>query len=819
MGVGVGLLNESTMASFNEMVHGLAGKSDLAITVPGRNGMPPEKLDEVLGVPEVKAATPTVRVSGYVSDRPNETVMILGIDALADKEFQTLKVTDKPDFDPLTFLNGPDSVLISTSLAARLGIKENDKLAVSAHGERMEFTVRAIVAEEGAAKIYGGNVLVVDIFGAEERLGRGGKFDQIDVIAKPGVSRAELQRKLEAALGEGVIVEQPGRNQQAEKMIEGLRRTTDMLGLLALFVGMFLIYNTFSTAVAQRRREIGILRAMGTERNHIVMLFLGEAAVLGLLGSVLGSLAGVGLARMLIEEFAATISNFYFQVHTDVVTLSWPLMLRSSLLGVVCAIVSAIIPARRAASISPLEALSGTRLEASRTAGFKWAALAGLVALGAEIVILVNVWEESKIEIGLLSALVSFLALALLSPLLISISTAVLRPLRKGMLGLEARLGGDNLTRATGRTAVTVSALMIGITLAVSMGGSFASLSKSLDEWITTGITADLSIRGSAGLPGVNSVSLPLDFAEELQRVPGVADVGTFRITPVPTADGRIIHVYGVNTEVTSKHSESRWTEGDRTEALARLREGGHTVISENLATKHNLHVGDTLTIVGPAGRAAFKVVGVHVDYSSDLGAALLDRSDFLNVFSDTSVDSFEVWVTEGSDPVAVRETIRNMFPDKQLFIQTNTEFREEIHSAVNQIFAMADVMQLLVIIIAVIGILNTLLVSILDRTRELGMLRALGFTQGQLATMILWEAAFMGLIAGTLGVLSGGAFSMTIVHLIDRQLVGWSTAYVFPTDSAIKGFTVALLSAIVAGWYPARRAADLNIVEAMEYE
>jgi putative ABC transport system permease protein len=819
MGVGVGLLNASTMASFNDMVHGLAGKSDFTVTVAGRGGMPVSKLDEVLAVAEVRAATPTVRVSGFLSDFPTETVMILGVDALADEEFRTLKVSNKPGFDPLSFLNSPDSILVSTTLAARHGIKEGDKLFVSTHGERMAFTVRAIVAEEGAAKVYSGNVLVVDVFGAEERLGRGGNIDQIDVIGKPGVPKERLQKALETALGEGTIVEQPGRNRQAENMVKGLEQTTNMLGVLSLFVGMFLIYNTFGTAVAQRRREIGILRALGTTRGQVIVIFLGEAAVLGLLGSALGVLAGAGLARLLIEDFARTISNFYFQVHTDVVTLSWPLFLRYMGMGTLAAVVSAVIPARRAAAISPLEALSGSALEASRAKNFRWAFAGGLVALGGETLILLASWEQSNISIGVLSALVSFIALALLSPMLIVVFTMVLRPFNKFLFGIEARLGGDNLTRATGRTAVTVSALMIGITLAIAMGGSFASLSQSLDEWITTGITADLSIRGSVDLPGVNSVSLPMNFEEELKKVPGVADVGTFRIAPVPIEGGNVIQIYGINTEVFRKYSKSRWTEGDRAVDGPPIEDGTHVLISENLSTKYNLHKGDTLTIIGPKGKEHFKISGVHVDYSSDLGAAMIHRKAFVRLFNDTNVDAFDLWLKPGVEPAAVRETVRAMFPGKQMYIQTNVEFRNEIHKAVNQIFALTDVIQLLVIVIAVIGIINTLLVSILDRTRELGVLRAVGFTREQISRLIIWEAGIMGFIAGVLGALSGSGFAMTIVHLINRQLVGWSTAFIFPTDVVIKGFFVAFLSAIAAGWYPARRASSLNIVEAMEYE
>lgn len=818
MGVGVGLLNESTLASFNEMVQGVAGKSDLTITVPGRGGMPEEALEKVVALPGVKAAAPTLRVTGYLSDHPSETILILGVDTLADADFKTLKVADEPDFDPLSFLNTPDSVLVPRSLADRTGIKQGDRLRVTARGREFVFTVRAIVSEKGAAKVFSGNVVIMDVYSAQTQLGREGVFDQIDVISQPGTDRFALIQHLKQSLGEGYIVEQPGRNRQAEKMVEGLRKTTDMLGVLALFVGMFLIYNTFSTAVAQRRREVGILRALGTTRAQVVVIFLGEALIMGVIGAVVGVWGGVFLARLLLDQFSASISNFYFQTHPEVVRLSLPLVVRYIVLGAVTAVVSAAFPAHKAATIAPVEAMSTLQLDMERRRHYRWAFMAGLLCLGVEISILQQNWEQTRIEIGVISALVSFIALALLSPMLIAAACALLRPLNTHVLGVEARLGADNLTRAVGRTAVTVAALMIGITLAVAMGGSFASLSWSLDEWITSGITADLTVRGSVNIPGANSVDIPLDLAKDLAQVSGVADVGSFRITPVPMGD-QVIHVYAIPFATFWKYSAFRWTEGDRSRDGPKLLTGKYTVISENLAAKYNLHKGDKLTIQTPSGLRTYEIVGVHVDYTSDLGSAALDRDAFLVAFGDRFVDSISVWVEPGVDPVRVREEIRRRFSDRRLFIQTNKEYREEIHKAVDQIFALTDVVQLLVIVIAVIGILNTLLISILDRTRELGVLRALGFTRGQLAKLIVWEAGLMGLLAGVLGAVSGSAFSMSIVHLINHQLVGWSTAYVFPTESVVKGFVVAVLSSLVAAGYPAHKAAGLNIVQAMEYE
>jgi putative ABC transport system permease protein len=818
LGVGVGLLNESMLASFGDLVNGVAPKSDCTVTAPSRAGMEPGVLDTLTALPAVRAAAPVVRVTGFLAGHPEETLLVLGVDALADKDFRA-GFHGADGVDALGFLNQPGAALVARSLAARRGLSPGDALTVVAQGAPRTFTVRAVVDEEGAGKVYGGNLVIVDLYGSEEALGRGGRLDQIDLLAKPGVSPAALRAAVAAALGPGFTVEQPGHNRQAAQMLAGIAKTTAILGTLALFVGMFLIFNTLSTSVAQRRREIAVLRALGTSRGQVLALFLAEAAFLGLVGSLLGALGGFALAKLLLHQYAAAISNLYFQAHPEVVKLSPGLVAAYGALGTGAALVAAAWPAWRAAATSPLDALGDSPFETARVRGFRRAFGLGIIAVAVEALVFTRAASDASGRLGLLSTLLGFAALALLTPAAVMLLGHALSPLFRRFVGLEARLGADNLMRSLGRTAVTVAALMVGITLAVSIGGSFISLSVSIDDWITTGVTQDLMVRGSANLPGVNAVSLPEGMERELLAVPGVADVGTFREMPVQLAQGGTVQLLAMGTPALFRHDTRRWFEGDPVAGRKQASGRGYAVISENVSVRYGLHPGDKLVLRSPKGPVSFVVAGVHVDYASDLGSVVVNRDDYVAAFGDRDLDAFNVWLAPGADAAAVRAAIRRRFAGAQLFVQTNTEFRAEIHQATRQLFGLADVVQLLVIVIAIVGIVNTLLVSILDRTRELGVMRAVGFTRAQLARVILWEGAIMGAMAGLLGALSGSVFAMSIIHLVNRQLVGWSTAYVFPTAVVAKGFAVAVVSAVLAGLYPARRAAKLNIVEAMEYQ
>lgn len=816
--VGVGLMNESTLASFQEMVDGIAGKTDLSVTAFEKTGLEVSVLDQLTALPEVKAAAPTVRVNGFLSAHPEESVLVLGIDALADKDFRTLDQGGAGELDPLAFLNAPDSILVPKSLAARHGIQAGDKLPVTLLGSSVDFTVRALVDEKGAAKTYGGNVVIVDLFAAEERLGRGGRIDQIDLLAKPGVSKAQLATAVKAALGEGFAVERDERMRQAEQMVESLRQAVDLMSGMALFVGMFLIYNTFATSVAQRRREIGVMRALGTSRAQVIAVFLGEAVLVGLVGAALGCIAGSGMAQALVGRYAQTVDTLYFRVHTETVVLSWAVFGKSVLLGVGSALVAAAAPAWQAARIQPVEALSPTAARESSRRWFRVLFVLGLVVLALVVAFLQNINETSDASVGILAATLAFIAITLLTPWLVLALCAALHPLLKRTPGLSARLGGDNLIRNAGRTAITTTALTIGITLAVTMGGSFDSVARSFDEWIRSSLAIDLSVRGSAAMPGMNSPEIPLSVADELAGVPGVADVGSFRMTPVQTSVGTV-QLISINIEPFTRHAFFTWTMGDAASGYAALRDGKHVVISENLAARRGLRLGDTLEMRVQNTVHKFTVAGAIIDYTSDLGTMILDRDTYLRIFNDPFADAFDLWVVPGADPVVVREAIRKALPHRRLFMQTNHEFRDEVNKAVAQVFGMTDLVQVLVLVIAVIGILNTMLVSILDRTRELGMLRAVGFTREQLGRLILWEAGLLGLLAGILGGASGSAFAMYVFPLVRRQLMGWSMAGVFPAESVALGFAVALVSAVLAGLYPARKASQLKILEALSYE
>ncbi len=821
--VGINLVNKSTLASFYQMINNVAGRAQVEVS-RGRSGFEEVVLDDVLDTEGVGKAAPIVRSSAYLENAPEDTLILLGVDTLADKEFRTFTASGESaqeDLDVLQFLNSPDSVLITEPLAERHGFKVDDSLEIITGAGLKTLTIRAILAEEGAAKVFGGNLLIMDVFSAQDVLERTGRFDQIDIILAEGADREAVIHDLRAKLGDGFTVDSPGsRSGQVENMLKSFQQILTIMSLLSLFVGMFLIYNTFSMAVAQRRREIGILRALGVSARQVATMFIVEAGFLGLLGSVIGTLAGYALARKLTEIVAETISTAYFNLSIDQIAMAPQDLGVVIALGMVTSILSAVAPARHAARVSPLEAMSPQAMETAARAKYWKVFGVGVALFVVQFVLLFLTDGASNPLIGGGASMLGFLALTLLSPILIVLVGEFFSPILKKIFSVEGKLGADNLTRSPGRTSVTVSALMIGIALAVSVKGTMLSFQSSVLEWLHQSVTADMVIRSSAALPGPDAVDMPESLGDEIvAKVDGVADVNRFRMVNQSYGNTQVV-LYSVQMPEYRKYSPGIWIEGEADAVYDAVTAKDAVYVSENFMNRFNVHAGDEIELATPTGPKKFMVAGVRVDYMSDQGVIGMDRATFKTHWQDNGVDSYDVFLKSGYEVAPVRESISQLFgKDYRLVLQTNAEYRVEVQSAIEQSFRITFVMEAIAIIIAVIGIINTLMVSILDRTREIGMLRAIGFTGEQVRKLVVSEAGMMGVIAGGFGVVAGIGFTMVITQIVLREVVGWTTPFVFPGQSAALGFGLAVLVSIFAGFYPAKKASETNIIQALEYE
>jgi putative ABC transport system permease protein len=813
--VGMHTANQSVLAAFRQTIDRIAGSTQLQVSA-GESGLDESVLDTVQNLPEVRAAAPVIEATVQFG---KGNLLILGVDMLGDRNLRSydLENTDEAIDDPLVFLAQADSLLITKSFAAENALALNSRVPMrTMDGDRV-FTVRGIMKPGGLASAFGGNLAIMDIYAAQKVFGRGRKFDRIDIALQDGVTLSDGRAKLQRALGPGLDVGLPSsRGEQFEATSRIYSLGSNITSLFALFIGMFIIYNTFAIAVTQRRSEIGILRALGATRSQIRTLFLTESAVAGLLGTLAGIAFGIAMAHAMAGYIGTLLADVYgVAQQADNIEIDPWLLGAAVAMGVVTSLIAAVIPARSAAGVDPVKALQKGRYqsmsEGENRMRRRWA-LACAVASVATLTLNRN----SMIFYG--GYLLAVLAAVLLSPALAHWLAQVLRPAFAWIHPVEGTLAADSLIQAPRRTSGTVSALMLSLALVISLSGVAQASYDSISEWMHTALNPDLFVTTAESLTS-RSFVFPAALGDGLRNIDGVGDVQRVRSVRM-TVKGAPIMLVAVDIASLAQHAKLPAVEGDSDEMYTLAAEGKGVIASENFARLHGAKLGEVLEIATPTGVLRIPVSGIVRDFSDQQGSLLLSRDVFIHYWNDDSVNIFRIYLKPGADGVKVRQQILDRYGTQQrLFVLTNQDLRQYIIRLTDQWFGLTYVQIAVAVLVAILGIVNALTVSITDRRRELGVLQAVGGLRGQIRHTIWLEALGVGLIGLALGLALGAAQLYYTVEIARRDLIGIQIAYVYPFRTALMLIPVILAAAFLAALGPAERAVRATLVEALEYE
>jgi putative ABC transport system permease protein len=817
--VGMHTANQSVLFAFNSTVDRIAGKTELQVSA-GETGFDESVLEIVQSAPSVQVAVPVIEATVASQIAGQGSLLILGVDMTGDRSLRDydLDAADEAIVDdPLVFLAQPDSIIITREFADRNGIALQSRVPLgTVLGER-HFTVRGIMKSSGLASAFGGNLAIMDIYATQKMFGRGRTFDRIDIAVQPGRTIAQAQEELRQLLGPGFQVDPPsGRGQQFEAMTAAYSIMVSISSLFALFIGMFIIYNSFAIAVTQRRSEIGVLRALGATRRQIRTLFLAESAVTGLVGSLGGVVFGLIIARGIAASIGTLLSDVYgVAQRADEIATSPGLLSLAVLIGVTTSVIAALIPARQAARVDPVQALQKgkyqvlsageSRLRVVAAAGFGAISLACLAGGGSRVVFYT----------GYLCAVVGVM---LLGPLLSLALARAIRPLLKGLRPVEGALAADSLIQAPRRTSASVAALMLSLALVVAFAGMARASYDSIIDWMDTTLNPDLFVAPSQDIV-IRNLRFPADMQAELEVVPGIA-----RVQPVRNA--RIIFrktpVMIVATDIASiaETVDRAPVAGDLQSMYRQTARGEGLIVSDNLAQLQQLSLGDTLEIPAPHGVIRLPIAGIVVDYSDQQGAILMDRQVFVRYWRDDSINVFRVYLEPSAQVPDVRQRILERYEQqRQVFVLTNRELRAYIIRVTDQWFALTSIQIAVAVLVAILGIVNTLTVSITDRRRELGVLRAVGGLAAQIRRTIWIEALSIGVLGLLLGFAFGALNLYYILQIVHRDIAGMRLDYAFPLSTTAMLVPTILVAAFVAAIWPAESAVQGSLVEALEYE
>jgi putative ABC transport system permease protein len=707
----------------------------------------------------------------------------------------------------------PSEVAIDAGLAKQGGFQVGDKLGVLTLQPRKTFTLVGIFGYTGGRDSLGGETRVAftEPVAQQLMLGHPGAYSVVNVQAQQGTSASELRDAIQARLGGGYLVrtrERVAADQAAD--VEGflgfIRAFLLGFAAVALFVGVFLILNTFSILVAQRTRELALLRALGAGRGQVLRSVLVEAVVVGLLAATIGLVAGLGVAVGLRAVMEAQSGVRFPDAG---LALPGSAVVASYLVGVLVTVVAALLPALRASRVAPMaalrEAATPDRPLTALTVAGAVPALLGGVAVG---VALFGDLGDGTLPALLGGVLLAFVGVAMLTPAIGRPAVAVLgRALAWSMTG---ELGRRNSARNPRRTAITAAALMVGIALVTGVSILASSLQASLQRVVRQSLAAELIISGEEG--GRSAATYDPAVIDQVKQLPGVAqavavhaDVAQVGGDPTDVAAGDLAAMADVFRLQT-------------TAGRLRTLQQGELVVDDQFATDHGLAVGGTLQLTTQRrGLQSYTVVGVFQRSRLVPGPVLLSIPDATAGFRSPQANFGYIRLQQGADAGAIQQQVNALLADNpEVGVRSQAGFLAQLTSQVDTAVVLLYVLLGLSILIAVLGIINTLVLSILERTRELGLLRAVGMPRSQLTQMVAVESVVIATFGALLGVLVGSALGTAVVRAVPDEFVSvlslpWRSMAIFLALAVIVGLAAAVI--------PAVRAARTDILRAIAYE
>ena len=813
--------NAALLDSLTLTVERLAGKSTLEVTA-GETGFPEETLDTVRATPGVQLAEPVIEVIVHTAFEDEGNLLILGVDTTGDQQLRQYEFdrSQSEIADPLTYLAQPNSILVSRSFAERHGLQIGGHLPIfTAHG-KMDFTVQGIFKPTGVGEVFGGNIAVMDIYSAQVVFNRGHNFDRIDLMNSPAVAVNELQARLRARLPAGIEAMRPEMKGQAlENAVTAMRLGMLITSFIALLVGVYIIFNSFTIAVNQRWKEIGILRAAGVERGNICAMFLGEALLMGVTGSAVGIVAGYYLAAAASKVMGSIAASVYGIVSTAVVPKLYPdLVLTSFGLGVAASLAGAWFPARAASYLDPILALHNIESRQQETA-LGW----GRTTLGAALLLSsLLLIQFSPSGVGMMFqfsyAAIMLLGLTILLPMLVHWAARAIRPAMDWAGGSEGALAVDAMIQSPRRSAATVGALMVGLMFVYSTGAYIQSYKHMISRWTHQMLNADLEVATSALLRST-SYHFSEDLGRRIAALPEVKHIENVRFTIIPY-QGDTASVSSIEMDGFLARSSDAILGGDKRTVRDLLPRGEGVLVSKNFAARWRRKVGDSVHLDTPTGPLDLPILGMVEDYRSDKGTIFMDRALYKRFWKDDAVDFIDVTLKPGQDATAVKNKIQRLTAGTEhALVYTNAEFRNWIGSLVDQFFLLNYMQLVVAVIVAVVGIANTLIISVAERRREFGIIRAIGGYQAQIRKMVLLEAfsiSVVGVIAGAVAALFNIQF---LSRTVSTVLAGYDVPFYFPWALILETFPAVVAVSLLAGWIPARHAMQAPVIEAIGYE
>ncbi len=809
--VAIDLAGDSARRAFARSADAVVGRAT-HVVLGGPSGVPVAAYRDLRRHESVQAAAPVVEATAVSDTLGRSAVRLLGVDPIAEGPFRdhlgggSLRA---PGFGRL--FTEPRGAVLSATLARRHGLGPGDALSLRVDDRRLELRVLGLIetAPDRAAALDG--LVLLDVGVAQELLGRGDRLTRIDLILAPGASPAAIA----AGLGPGLRVAPA--SEQAETAIqltEAFHLNLGALSLLALVVGMFLIYNTITFSVVQRRAVFGTLRLLGATPRQVFALILVEAAAAAAVGTLAGEALGYVLGQGAVRLVTRTINDLYFVLAVGDVPLTAGVALPGALLGLGAALLAALPPALEASRVEPIAALRPSTYEShARRLLPRLASAGALLALGGGALLAVT--DGVPAAFGALFAIVLGVALAV--PLLTATFAARAAAPMGRVAGALGRIAARTVERSVGRTGVAVAALTTAVSVTVGVSLMIASFRATVVNWLELTIRADLYVGAPSG-GGVRATpAIDPQLPARLAALPGVEAIETIRRVRIASEVGEI--ALGASDLGAAGAGLYRFAAGSDPDPWARVEQGA-LIVSEPFAHRHRLAPrGASVLLQTDRGRVRFPVAGVFYDYSTEEGLVLMGRATYERHFEDRAVSSIALHAAPGVDLDALASQVREAATGRALLVTDNRSLKREAMRVFDRTFAVTHALRLLAVVVAFVGVWSALMALHAERTRELATLQALGLTPGLLRRLGLLESGLMGALAGLLSLPLGALLAAILVDVINVRSFGWTMELRLEPGLFVQALAVSLAASLLATVYPLWRLSRREVAAALRQE
>jgi putative ABC transport system permease protein len=811
---GTNIMLPTMVKSFQSNIQAISGQVDVTITQKTGESFSRNVVNKVNAIPGIRdisgSLSRAVNIpAGYY---PNSTITVLSLTGIIPQYAEKLR---RYPIKSGRFLSGGDtqSAVITQSLADELGLKLGDKISLPTTEGSVNLKIVGLLP---ARSIPGNEEILVTLLEAQNLLNLPARVNTIELNLDSidQVQRDNITHNIESTLGDNFTL---GALSSGTEMLASLKTgqiAINLFGFLSLFMGAFIIFNTFRTIVAERRHDIGMLRAIGANRQTIIGMILAEGLIQGVVGTgiglALGYLLGAGILALMTSTFQ---SMLHLTVGSPVISVQ--LVIGTIVAGVGITIVAGLIPAFTASRVTPLEALRPSFSDAIKSVS-KIGSWLGLAMIVASLLALIS----GGMELIALGALLFMVGLILVAPFLIRPMAGFLS---KFVLAIYAREGTgliaqSNLSRNPSRAAITASATMIGMAVIVGMGGMIWSITGGFLGILQRSLGSDYLVMPPAVAVWGSNVGAKGELADKLRAIPGVDVVSTLRYAAA-VGDGQQFSLLGIDPVAYTKVASLTFTDGDPKTAYDAMENSQAVILNGVLAAQTKHKAGDTIQLSTSRGLKTYLVAGVAGDYlNAKVMTAYISHTNMWRDFHKDEDIFYQINLKPGADPGIVEPKLNKVLSNYSQFKMVSGKgYFEENKQLFNAVFAFFYVLLGILTAPSLLALLNTLTIGVLERTREIGMLRAIGATRKQVRRMVTSESLILSAVGTFFGLLAG--LYMGYVMVLGLKVGGYPVSYSFPYQGLIAATITGLVFGLIAASLPSKQAAQMEIVSALRYE